>query len=61
MGSAPARNRLRRQLQHLAAPHMAGLPLGSLLVVRAEPGAEFMTFAALGDLLSESLAKVCGA
>ena len=61
MGSAPVRNRLRRQIQHLAAPHMVGLPLGSLLVVRAEDGARCMTFAALGESLAQALAKVCAA
>jgi ribonuclease P protein component len=39
VGSAVRRNRLRRQLQHLVAPHLDRLPLGIAVVVRATPAA----------------------
>jgi ribonuclease P protein component len=39
VGGAVVRNRVRRQLRHLARPRLAGLPAGSALVVRATPAA----------------------
>jgi ribonuclease P protein component len=37
VGSAVVRNRVRRQLRHLARRYLGSLPEGSLLVVRANP------------------------
>jgi ribonuclease P protein component len=39
VGNAVVRNRVRRRLRHLLREHVAGLPQGSLLVVRANPSA----------------------
>jgi ribonuclease P protein component len=39
VGSSVTRNRVRRQLRHLARGYLASLPGGSLLVLRAAPGA----------------------
>jgi ribonuclease P protein component len=39
VGTAVVRNRVRRQLRHLARRRLASLPGGSLLVLRANPRA----------------------
>jgi ribonuclease P protein component len=39
VGPAVRRNRLRRRLQHLIAPRLDRLPAGTMVVVRATPGA----------------------
>jgi len=39
VGSAVVRNTVRRRLRHLAQRYLRSLPGGSLLVVRAAPGA----------------------
>ncbi len=39
VGNAVVRNRVQRRLRHLVAVHIDRLPRGSLLVVRANPGA----------------------
>jgi ribonuclease P protein component len=39
VGPAVVRNRVRRQLRHLARRHLPSLPGGSLLVLRANPRA----------------------
>ncbi|MFB4304919.1 ribonuclease P protein component [Actinomadura sp. GTD37] len=39
VGNAVVRNTARRRLRHLMRPHLARLPAGSLLVVRANPRA----------------------
>jgi len=39
VGDAVVRNKVRRRLRHLAREHVARLPRGSLLVVRANPSA----------------------
>jgi ribonuclease P protein component len=39
VGTAVVRNRVRRQLRHLARGYLRSLPGGSLLVLRANPGA----------------------
>jgi ribonuclease P protein component len=39
VGPAVVRNRVRRQLRHLARGHLTSLPGGSLLVLRANPRA----------------------
>jgi len=47
VGTAVARNRVRRRLRHLTAPRLAGLPGGSALVVRATPAAAVLSGADL--------------
>jgi ribonuclease P protein component len=37
VGSAVTRNRVKRQLRHLARPHLVRLPAGGMLVIRANP------------------------
>ncbi|MBO0830412.1 MAG: ribonuclease P protein component [Actinobacteria bacterium] len=39
VGSAVTRNRVRRRLRHLVRGYLGSLPGGSLLVLRAAPGA----------------------
>src|SRR5580658_879488 len=39
VGQAVVRNQVRRRLRHLAAGYLHELPRGSLLVLRANPGA----------------------
>jgi ribonuclease P protein component len=39
VGPAVRRNRVRRQLQHVIAPRLDRLPLGTAVVVRATPAA----------------------
>lgn len=39
VGSAVVRNRVKRQLRHLARERLARVPAGSLMVVRANPAA----------------------
>ena len=56
VGNAVVRNRVRRRLRHLVRPLLAGLPEGSLLVVRALPPAAEASFAALGADLEAALA-----
>jgi ribonuclease P protein component len=47
VGPAVTRNRVRRRLRHLARGHLARLPPGSLLVLRAAPAAATATYAGL--------------
>lgn len=39
VGGAVQRNRVKRRLRHLVAPHIASMPQGLMLVVRALPPA----------------------
>ncbi|MEU7552459.1 ribonuclease P protein component [Streptomyces sp. NPDC044571] len=39
VGGAVVRNRVKRRLRHLVRERLSGLPAGSLVVVRALPGA----------------------
>lgn len=39
VGNAVVRNKVKRRLRHIVAGHVDLLPAGSLLVVRANPGA----------------------
>jgi ribonuclease P protein component len=60
VGNAVVRNSVRRRLRHLLRERLAGLPAGTLLVVRALPSAAEATSerlgrdtdAALGDALA---------
>jgi len=55
VGAAVVRNRVRRQLRHLARPRLAMLPTGSTLVVRALPAAAGASGAELEQQLEGGL------
>jgi ribonuclease P protein component len=55
VGGAVVRNRVRRRLRHLTREHLAGLPPGSRLVVRALPQAADSTYRRLGEDLAAAL------
>lgn len=57
VGSAVARNRLRRRLRHLVRARLAGIPDGSRVVVRANPAAALLSSAVLGEQLDRALAR----
>lgn len=53
VGVAVERNRVKRRLRHLMREHLAQLPLGSRLVVRALPAATGLSSSVLAaDLIS---------
>ena len=56
VGNAVVRNRVRRRLRELVRPHLAGLPPGASLVVRALPAAAAASFQTLGADLDAALA-----
>jgi ribonuclease P protein component len=56
VGGAVTRNTVRRRLRHLVRERLAGLPPGSVLVVRAQPGAATASYARLGTDLDAALA-----
>jgi ribonuclease P protein component len=56
VGSAVARNRVRRQLRHLVRDRLETLPAGARLVVRATPEAPRLDSATLGSSLDRALA-----
>lgn len=58
VGGAVVRNRVQRRLRHLVRPHLAGLPPGSLLVVRALPAAANASYARLDAELTSALRAV---
>ena len=60
MGIAVVRNRVKRRLRHLMHERLAGLPAGSLVVVRALPPAATASYAALAADLDACLARVAG-
>jgi ribonuclease P protein component len=55
VGPAVTRNRVKRRLRHLVRPRLEELALGSLLVLRALPGAADASFAELGAELERCL------
>jgi ribonuclease P protein component len=55
VGSAVVRNRVRRRLRHLVRSHLAELPAGSTLVVRATPAAAGASGAELEHQLDRGL------
>ncbi len=57
-GNAVTRNRVRRRLRHLMATRWAELPDGSLLVVRALPGAAEASSAELASALDQALGRL---
>lgn len=57
VGPAVVRNRVRRRLRHLMRNRVGALPPGSLLVVRAGPGAAEASSAALARDVDAALAR----
>ncbi len=58
VGNAVVRHRVARRLRHLLGPRLAVVPTGSLLVVRARPGAGSVSSRVLGADLDDVLARV---
>jgi ribonuclease P protein component len=58
VGGSVVRNRVVRQLRHLVAERLSGLPAGARVVVRALPTSAGRTSAALGADLDDALARV---
>jgi ribonuclease P protein component len=56
VGGAVTRNTVRRRLRHLVRERLADLPPGSVLVVRAQPGAATAPYERLGADLDAALA-----
>jgi ribonuclease P protein component len=55
VGPAVTRNRIKRRLRELLRVRLADLPVGSLVVIRALPGAEAASFAQLGAWMDAGL------
>jgi ribonuclease P protein component len=60
VGSAVVRNRVRRRLRHLVRERLGCLPVGSRLVIRANPAAAVASAPALAAQLDRALARVLG-
>jgi ribonuclease P protein component len=60
VGPAVTRNRVKRRLREVLRPRLAGLPDGSVLVVRALPTAAVASSAALAADLDAGLARLVG-
>jgi ribonuclease P protein component len=58
VGSAAARNTVKRRLRHLMREKMSLLPEGSMLVVRALPSAAHAGSAVLGAELDSALCRL---
>ena len=58
VGNAVVRNRVKRRLRHAVRPELAGLPAGSVLVVRAQPAAAEASYPELGEDLARCLDRV---
>jgi ribonuclease P protein component len=58
VGDAVVRNKVRRRLRHLVAGHVARLPQGSLLVVRANPKAAAARYDDLAADLDSALDRL---
>ncbi|BBH65447.1 ribonuclease P protein component [Actinoplanes sp. OR16] len=56
VGNAVIRNKVRRRLRHLVQPHLADLPPGASVVVRALPPAAEASFATLAADLEGAIA-----
>ncbi|MEU2564183.1 ribonuclease P protein component [Streptomyces longispororuber] len=60
VGGAVVRNTVKRRLRHLTRDRLALVPPGSLVVVRALPGAGDATYAQLADDLDAALRRLLG-
>ncbi|RKN36045.1 ribonuclease P protein component [Streptomyces hoynatensis] len=60
VGNAVVRNLVQRRLRHLIRPRLNGLPAGSLVVVRALPGAGDAAYDQLARELDAALARLLG-
>ncbi|MCX5227348.1 ribonuclease P protein component [Streptomyces sp. NPDC006553] len=60
VGGAVVRNRVKRRLRHLVRDRLAELPPGSLVVVRALPGAGDAEHAQLSRDLDAALQRLLG-
>ncbi|SOD63750.1 ribonuclease P protein component [Streptomyces zhaozhouensis] len=60
VGNAVARHRVQRRLRHLVRARLSDLPAGSLVVVRALPGAERAAFDQLARELDAALERLLG-
>jgi len=58
VGNAVVRNRVKRRLRHLTAGHLPSLNPGTVMVLRAQPGAGAASYAELDVELSRCLARV---
>ena len=58
VGTAVVRNRVKRRLRHLMRERLETLPPGSLLVVRAQPGAATASYRDLGGALDRCLDRL---
>lgn len=58
VGDAVTRNRVKRRLRHAAAAHLAQLPPGSMLVLRALPPAGRAGYADLANDLDHALGRL---
>jgi ribonuclease P protein component len=58
VGDAVTRNRVKRRLRHAASAHLAELPPGSLLVLRALPAAGSASYAVLAGDLDRTLRRL---
>nr|EIF91066.1 RNase P component [Streptomyces tsukubensis NRRL18488] len=60
MGGAVVRNKVKRRLRHLIRDRLAELPAGSLVVVRALPGAGDADHAQLARDLDAAFQRLLG-
>ncbi|MEW2530766.1 ribonuclease P protein component [Streptomyces sp. NPDC047071] len=60
VGGAVVRNTVKRRLRHLTRDRLASVPPGSLVVVRALPGAGDATYAQLAQDLDAALRRLLG-
>ena len=58
VGNAVTRNLVRRRLRHLVKAEIAGLPEGSLVVLRAQPASASASYVELGEELTRCLRRV---
>ena len=60
IGNAVVRNRVTRRLREIIRPHLATLPAGSAIVVRALPGIDEQPFSALKADVDSALRSASG-
>ena len=60
IGNAVVRNRVTSRLREIIRPHLATLPAGSAIVVRALPGIDEQPFSALKDDVDSALGSASG-